>query len=331
MRRAVSYSHREEPNGEQGFWPSYADMMSAVALILFFLMLLSYIQNLITGNDLRNTEDLLTATKAQVEAALEEYRKAKAQNAIAQEELAELTADLNSKQEELEAFAIQISKQEQAIKDQEKQIRDQKAYLAAADNEILALRSQMTTVAALRLSIVKQIQDRLIEVMGDPNKISIADNGNIVLSEGVFFDLGSSNLKPEGIAVLDELIDAFAVFMSDADTTQYVDSIVIAGHTDSYGTEYDNRQLSTDRANSVLNYLLDGKGGRLSPYAPFFCAAGYGETRPVASNDTAEGRAQNRRIEISMILRDETVLEIVEQYLAIPVPDSVAAAESAAQ
>ena len=37
-------------DGEQGFWPSYADMMSAVALILFFLMLLSYIQNLITGN-----------------------------------------------------------------------------------------------------------------------------------------------------------------------------------------------------------------------------------------------------------------------------------------
>ena len=42
--------------GEQGFWPSYADMMSAVALILFFLMLLSYIQNLITGNNLRSTQ-----------------------------------------------------------------------------------------------------------------------------------------------------------------------------------------------------------------------------------------------------------------------------------
>ena len=317
MRRAVSYSHREEPSGEQGFWPSYADMMSAIALILFFLMLLSYIQNLITGNDLRNTEDLLTATKAQVQAALEEYRKAQAQNAIAQEELNDLTADLNSKQ--------------QALKDQEKQISDQKAYLAAADNEILALRSQMTTVAALRLSIVKQIQDRLIEVMGDPTKISIADNGNIVLSDGVFFDLGSSDLKPESYTVLNEIIDAFAVFLKDTNTTQYVDSIVISGHTDSFGTEAENRILSTDRANSVLNYLLFGKGEKLAPYAPFFCAAGYGETRPVASNETEDGRAQNRRIEISMILRDETVLDIVEQYLAIPVPDRVAAAEEAAQ
>ena len=49
--------------GEQGFWPSYADMMSAVALILFFLMLLSYIQNLITGNDLQNTQEALLSTQ----------------------------------------------------------------------------------------------------------------------------------------------------------------------------------------------------------------------------------------------------------------------------
>ena len=339
MRRAASYSPRtEESSGEQGFWPSYADMMSAVALILFFLMLLSYIQSMITGRDLENTEALLTDTRAQVAAALEEFRKAQdkafaaqAQYQSAQNELTGLNAELSQKQEEIDAYTIQLSKQADELKEQEKQLSAQKAYLEAADNEIIALRSQMTTVAALRLSIVKQIQDRLIEVMGDPDKISIADNGNIVLSEGVFFDLGSSALKQEGIAVLDELIDAFDAFLADENTTRYVDSIVISGHTDSTGTESDNRQLSTDRANSVLNYLLGGKREKLAAYAPFFCAAGYGETRPVASNDTNEGRAQNRRIEISMILRDESVLEIVNQYLAIPVPESVSAAESAAQ
>ena len=58
-----------EGSGEQGFWPSYADMMSAVALILFFLMLVSYIQNLITGNDLQNTQEVLALTQSQVEEA----------------------------------------------------------------------------------------------------------------------------------------------------------------------------------------------------------------------------------------------------------------------
>ena len=335
MRRGGTYSpSTEESHGEQGFWPSYADMMSAVALILFFLMLLSYISNLITGNNLHHTEDLLATTKAQVQEALEEYRKAQAdaarvqeQYARAQSELQDLTTDLNSKQEELEAYAIQIKSQTDQIQQQEKLIGDQKAYLAAADNEILTLRSQMTTVAALRLSILKEITDNLVGVIGDPSKVSIGDNGNIVLSEGVFFDLGSSALKPESVTVLNELIDAFAEFLSDENTLQYVDSIVIAGHTDSTGRDEDNRILSTDRANSVLNYLLNS---RLAPYASYFCAAGYGETRPVADNETVEGQAQNRRIEISMTIKDETVLDIVEQYLAIEVPNYSAPAETPA-
>ena len=123
-------------------------------------------------------------------------------------------------------------------------------------------------------------------------------------------------------AVLNELIDVFSAFLKNTDNAKYVDSIVISGHTASTGTEEDNRILSTDRANSVLNYLLAGKNGALANYAEYFCAAGYGETRPVASNDTSAGQAQNRRTEISMILKDETVLDIVEQYLALDLPES---------
>ena len=121
---------------------------------------------------------------------------------------------------------------------------------------------------------------------------------------------------------VNELIDVFASFLSNGDNAKYVDSIVISGHTDSTGTAETNRTLSTQRANSVLNYMLLGKNGKLDRYSSYFCAAGYGATRPVDSNETDAGRAANRRIEISMILKDDTVLEIVEQYLAIQVPDS---------
>ena len=192
------------------------------------------------------------------------------------------------------------------------------------------MRNQMQTIAVLRLSILNQIKESIVEVMGDASKVDIGDNGNIILSEGVFFDLGSSEIKPESEVVLNELIDVFSAFLRNEDNAKYVDSIVISGHTDSTGREEDNRVLSTDRANSVLNYLLSGKNAALSGYAEYFCAAGYGETRPVASNDTAAGQAQNRRIEISMILKDETVLDIVEQYLALDVPDTRTATGGAA-
>jgi len=330
MRRAGTYSPRtEEGSGEQGFWPSYADMMSAVALILFFLMLLSYVENIITGNTLRATEDQLENTRAQVLAAQADYDAAMTRFVQAQQDLQGLSDDLDRKQleietyeEEIKLYAIQIHDQEDAIKRQEKLIDDQKAYLAAANNEIVAMRSQMQTIAVLRLSILNMIKDSITEVMGDASKVSIGDNGNIILSESILFDLGSSAIKPESVAVLNELIDVFAAFLDNPTNARYVDSIVISGHTDSTGSDDDNLVLSTDRANSVLRYLLSGNGKALAPYAGYFCAAGYGETRPVADNGTAEGRAQNRRIEISMILKDECVLDIVDQYLAIAVPEA---------
>ena len=311
MRRAgyrgPSRSSANE-GGEQGFWPSYADMMSAVALILFFLMLISYIQNLITGNDLQNTQELLADTRDQVSQA--------------RIELDALSDELRRRQEEIDQYAIQINEQTDTIEAQSVLIGDQQIYLAAANEEILALRNQMQTVAVLRLSILEQIKESIVEVMGDASKVSIGDNGNIILSEGIFFDHGSAEVKAESSEVLDELIDVFTSFLSDPENAKYVDSIVISGHTDSTGTAETNRVLSTERANSVLNYMLTGRNAKLDRYSQYFCAAGYGATRPVATNETDEGRAANRRIELSMILKDDTVLDIVEQYLAIQVPDS---------
>lgn len=308
MRRGTARTGRAvESSGEQGFWPSYADMMSALALILFFLMLISYIQNLITGNDLQNTQEVLANTQAEV--------------ALAKTQLAGLTDDLKRKQDEIEDYALQIVQQTDTIAAQEKLIGDQEKYLLAANDELVEMRNQMQSIAVLRLSILEQIRDSIVEVMGDEKKVSIGENGNIILSDSVLFDLGSSEIKPESQPVLEELIQVFTKFLANPENAKYVDSIVISGHTDSTGTDWDNRVLSTDRANSVLNYLLSGSGGKLAAYSEYFCAAGYGKTRPVAANDTLEGQAANRRIEISMILKDESVLDIVDQYLAIELPD----------
>ena len=334
--------------GEQGFWPSYADMMSAVALILFFLMLLSYIQNLITGNDLQNTQEVLEETRQRLTLTMAQVDEAEAQLSIVSADLDSVTADLvsvsadldearltlNSQQEEIAGYTAAISQyikdmdnyakeiagQEETIHAQQALIDSQEDYLAAANSELKEMRSQMQTIAVFRLSILEQIRQSIVDVMGDASKVSIGENGSIILSEGVFFDLGSAEIKAESRPVLDQLIQVFTKFLSDSDNAKYVDSIVISGHTDSTGYADRNRELSTDRANSVLNYLLTGDNAALDQYAEYFCAAGYGATRPVESNDTVEGRAANRRIEISMILKDESVLKIVEQYLALELP-----------
>lgn len=295
-------------DGEQGFWPSYADMMSSFALILFFLMLLSYIQNLVTGKDLQNTQEVLEDTRAQLSATLSQVDEAKNDLSRVTLDLDKANLTLAEKQEEIDAQQALIDKQGQ--------------YLAAANEELVEMRGKMQAVAVMRLSVLEQIRDSLVKVMGDSGKVSIGDNGNIILNEGVLFDLGSADIKPQSQPMLDQLTQAFIDFMSEGDNAQYVDSIVISGHTDNIGTAESNRTLSTMRANSVLGYILTHDNGRLEPYSQYFCAAGYGLTRPVADNSTEEGRAANRRIEISITLRDDSVMKIIEDYLKLEIPSA---------
>lgn len=313
--------------GEQGFWPSYADMMSAVALILFFLMLLSYIQNLITGNDLQNTQEVLAETRAtldltlsQVDEARSELDKVTIDLADAQITLDELKGKLDDQNAQLADQKKELAAQDKLLADQKALIGKQEDYLKAANKELLEMRSRMETIAVLRLSILEQIRDSVVGVMGDASKVSIGDNGAIVLDEGVLFDFGSSAVKPGARPTLDRLVQVFDSFLSDSENAKYVDSIVISGHTDSIGSDAENRVLSTDRANAVLTYLLTANGGELNKYASYFCSAGYGATRPVADNATEAGRAENRRIEISIILRDDTIMDIVQSYLDMELP-----------
>jgi len=70
------------------------------------------------------------------------------------------------------------------------------------------------------------------------------------------------------------------------------EKVVVQGHTDSVGSAEVNKKLSTERATAVANYLYSLGGGYKLMYV------GYGESSPIASNETAEGRATNRRVDL---------------------------------
>jgi outer membrane protein OmpA-like peptidoglycan-associated protein len=103
---------------------------------------------------------------------------------------------------------------------------------------------------------------------------------------GVLFDFNKSKLKPESDAVLEQV----AAVMNKVPTLK----LEVQGHTDGVGSEEYNLPLSKARAHSVVVWLTDHDVA-----ADRLASRGYGKTRPVASNDTDEGRAQNRRVEIA--------------------------------
>ena len=107
------------------------------------------------------------------------------------------------------------------------------------------------------------------------------------LDSALLFDIGKYQLKPEAQAALDQLLAKVAAYGPDIRVT-------VEGHTDSTGSDSDNKLLSEQRAKSVWQYLAPG----LKLSAEQVNIKGYGESRPVASNDDEEGRALNRRVDL---------------------------------
>ncbi|HEY8404862.1 MAG TPA: OmpA family protein [Flavobacteriales bacterium] len=112
--------------------------------------------------------------------------------------------------------------------------------------------------------------------------------GATIVLNNVFFETNKWDLKPESKAELNKLAD-----LLKANPTKKVE---ISGHTDNVGNDAANQTLSENRAASVVEYLISQ-----GVSAAQLTAKGYGETKPVASNDTEEGRAKNRRTEFKIL------------------------------
>ena len=106
--------------------------------------------------------------------------------------------------------------------------------------------------------------------------------------KNVFFDTGKATLRKESSKELDELVD----FMKHQTTMK----IEIAGYTDNVGADDANLKLSQDRADAVRNYLVS-HGVSVDKVT----AKGYGSANPIASNDTPDGKQQNRRTEVHIL------------------------------
>ena len=112
--------------------------------------------------------------------------------------------------------------------------------------------------------------------------------GSKIVLKNIFFDLDKATLRPESTAELNRLIK----LMADVPTLK----IELSGHTDSQGSDTYNQTLSEKRAKAVVDYLTNAgvAAGRL-------VSVGYGETQPISTNDTKEGRQLNRRTEFKVL------------------------------
>lgn len=132
-------------------------------------------------------------------------------------------------------------------------------------------------------------QDGLKHVQSNFEDAAMTDRGIMVTFDAdVLFPLNSSYLTDQAKSELDKLV----ALLNDYPGA----SLIVDGHTDATGTEEYNQWLSEKRAESVKKYAVD-KGMDESRIATH----GYGQAKPVAPNNTKEGRQQNRRVEVTIV------------------------------
>jgi outer membrane protein OmpA-like peptidoglycan-associated protein len=190
------------------------------------------------------------------------------------------------RREQVEAEQAYRNKQDTLRRNAEQQATDAQRSLAATWDNLSTARKEI----AAQQTQLQQTKGELAAAMASLNKIAQVkeeQRGTVITLDGqVLFVTGKAELLP----IARDRLNQVAKSLKELDDDKLVS---IEGFTDSRGADDANMKLSQDRANSVKDYLIS-QGVKAEKVR----SLGRGESNPVASNDTPEGRANNRRVEI---------------------------------
>jgi len=195
---------------------------------------------------------------------------------------AELVAYVENTQNELQSLGQDVDAGIVRLADMEEEIRALDERLGGATAERAALVKRLEAQARVKAQFER------VEKMFTKSEARVFREGNNVILRlvGLSFDSGASAIKQGSFDLLAKVEKAIDIFPRS--------ELVIEGHTDSHGGDELNQKLSQERAESLQQYMINAM--RIPSYRVI--ATGYGETNPVANNETAAGRAKNRRIDI---------------------------------
>jgi len=289
-----------EHDGLREIWPAFTDVMSTMALIMFVLVLLAYVRNLISEKRLDAYRQQITLSERQLRLVQSEVLAGKSQLAASQARLTE-----------------------------------QQALVADSNRQLGNLRSQLQSIAVLRVSVLSKLKAAIEAELGaagsSGSKVAtIGDNGDIAVSESLVFEYNSYAVKKQAKPVLDSLAKALGNLLADDDVRTNIDTILIQGHTDERGSAAFNWELSAKRATAVLEYLFQANKALADSYGNYFAASAYSKFRPVSAEKSEAAYQQNRRIEISVVPRDANVRRVIDEYVQGSAPPAPAAPAPAA-
>ena len=257
-----------------------------------------------------------------------------------------LVAEIEKLKLEIERLLSQLKDLKKENAELRKHIREQDERISELLAEIEELQRKLNEQNPLevyiakaqmeRLEILRRIEEALKIEFNDQILVEISTENDALRFKGEgLFASGARSLLPNKRSIVDRLaeltteaISCYTVNNREIDYREcnpygiVIEAVQIEGHTDDVGTDPYNIELSTARANDAFSSMLRSQDDLLSYRnirgQPVISVAGYGEMRPVAPNDTLAGRAENRRIDLRLIMytpRDRGQVERIQQQI----------------
>lgn len=310
MRGGFRVQHQEEE--EESAFVSMTDM--TVSFLFIVMLLLAFFASQYSESD-TVSRTIHEEVVAERDTALEEIQK--------------LRALVSEKEKRIEEQSVEIEKQRDEIARLQQKIAELEEVIAKSKKPD-PLEAYLTRSAAERRRILETLRNQL-KVDFPDLQVVISEESDALRFQGEgLFDRGISTLKADRKAVveriaarLEQILPCYTLGPKKSwnaecnPSLSIIEALQIEGHTDSDGTPDSNLNLSTARANSTFTTMTASKP-RLVDFQnfrnqPVLSVAGYGQMRPIRNNDTPEGKATNRRVDLRIIMYSPSRSDEIER------------------
>lgn len=331
---------RTQEDEEESVFVTMTDM--TISFLLIVMILLAFFATQLSSNDtvprdqfnvilndLREARADIRRLEAERDAAREALDAAISERNAAIEERDRLraeNADLLARIRELEALVDQLQRDLDAVTAERDDLLERLSRL----QQINPLEAYLAQAIEQRREILIELRERLLIEFPDLQVVISPEQDALRFQGEGLFRSGSSQLEQRQRQIVDtmgRLLDEILVCFTLGDRANrgpdcdsgnaLIEAVQIEGHTDTDGSDLNNLRLSTDRANATLLVMLDEERTILAHQnlrgQPVMSVSGYGEMRPIETNDTVEGKAANRRIDLRIIMYAPSTVEEVEE------------------
>lgn len=292
------------------YWQSYSDMMAALLLIFILIIAITLAIYKQKTTDLEQTQIELNAAKQKLETATEELELAKV-------DLDNYRSEIEASRLDLEDSLLKLQAAYDAAALTQEQLAAAYLEIDVARGELESTRSQLQDIVGVRTDIIGQLQSRF---NNSSMKVD-AQNGSISFSSDVLFKYGSANLTDASKATLTEIIPMYLDVLLQDQFRDYIAEIIIEGHTDTSGSYQHNMDLSSDRASSVADYILNPANGlseeKIEQLQSLLTINGRSYSSPIYVAGTSEiDMAASRRVEIKFRLKEDELIQKIAEILS---------------